>query len=101
MPTVVNYNKQLPQGYISPATQSAIARNAAAANAAAALQTARNAAAANAAAALQPPPPAPPDKPEDPIGRFLEYDLGAGIKMKYALPALLLLAAALKGGGRR
>ena len=45
-------------------------------------------------------PPAPPDKP-DSIGRFLEYDLGAGIKMKYALPALLLLAAALKGGGRR
>ena len=86
MPIVVNYNKQLPQGYISPATQSAIARNAAVANA---------------AAALQPPPPAPPDKPEDPIGRFLEYDLGAGIKMKYALPALLLLAAALKGGGRR
>ena len=46
-------------------------------------------------------PPAPPDKPDDPIGRFLEYDLGAGIKMKYALPALLLLAAAIKGGGRR
>ena len=45
--------------------------------------------------------PAPPDKPDDPIGRFLEYDLGAGIKMKYALPALLLLAAAIKGGGRR
>ena len=47
------------------------------------------------------PPPAPPDKPDDPIGRFLEYDLGAGIKMKYALPLVILLAAALKRGGRR
>jgi hypothetical protein len=39
--------------------------------------------------------------PDDPIGRFLEYDIYGGLKMKFAIPALLILVAAVSGGRRR
>lgn len=37
---------------------------------------------------------------DDPLSKFLEYDFGSGIKMKFALPAFMLLLAALSKGRR-
>ena len=50
----------------------------------------------------QPGPPPAVDQPDDPVGKFLDYDFGGGVKMQFALPVFLLALAALRGkGGRR
>jgi hypothetical protein len=42
------------------------------------------------------------DQSGDPVGKFLDYDFGGGVKMKFALPVFLLALAALcSKGGRR
>ena len=42
---------------------------------------------------------APPasEKAGDPVGKFLDYDFGAGVKMKFALPAFMLLLVLISG----
>lgn len=37
-----------------------------------------------------------PEAADDPLGKFLDYDFGGGVKMKFALPAFILVLAALK-----
>jgi hypothetical protein len=41
------------------------------------------------------------DDADDPLGKFLEYDVYGGVKMKFALPVFALLLVALRGRRRR